>query len=127
MGQESFIITMSRIGCGVLLLWLLWEHLQRWTVVEQTTPEGAAEAKGRQRHAQSPRDCPACRATHGQCEVLEPRLIEARSTGHSRRGRPKSVVTDGHSCNNPACRYYQITDSQRHALVGYGKHYGADV
>jgi IS1 family transposase/transposase-like protein len=37
------------------------------------------------------------------------------------------VVTDGHSCNNPACRYYQITDSQRHALVGYGKHYGADV
>jgi transposase-like protein len=37
------------------------------------------------------------------------------------------VVTDGHSCNNPACQYYQITDSHLHALVGYGKHYGADV
>jgi IS1 family transposase/transposase-like protein len=25
------------------------------------------------------------------------------------------------------CRYYQVTDSGLHALVGYGKHYGADV
>jgi transposase-like protein len=37
------------------------------------------------------------------------------------------VVTDGQSCSNPALLYYQITDSHLHALVGYGKHHGADA
>src|SRR5690242_1748363 len=121
MVQETIIITLVRVGCMFLLLWLLWQQVQLWTAVEQLKPEGAKERKARQRHAQSAKDCPACRAAHGQCAVHESRKIEAWLKGHSRRGRPKSVVTDGHSCNNPACPYYQITDSQLHALVGDGK------
>jgi len=37
------------------------------------------------------------------------------------------VETAGYSCNNQVCVYYNITDSSIHALVGNGKHRGADL
>lgn len=125
--HQTVILSLARPGCVMVLLWLLWQQMQRWTAINQPKPEEANERQERPRHAQSPRDCPACRAAHGQNEVDEGRVIEAWSKHRSGRGRPKSVVTDGHSCNNPACQCYQITDSHLHALVGNGKHYGADV
>jgi transposase-like protein len=36
------------------------------------------------------------------------------------------METDGHACNNPACRYFNVTDGQVHALVGNGKRQGVD-
>ncbi len=54
-------------------------------------------------------------------------MVEAWHQQKSKRGRPKVVATEGYCCPNPRCRYYGITDAQRHALVGDGWHYGADT
>jgi transposase-like protein len=43
------------------------------------------------------------------------------SSQTSRRGRPKQIGTDGFTCPNPACEYFQITDALLHALVDDGK------
>ena len=40
----------------------------------------------------------------------------------SRRGRKKSIHTQGYACNNPECMYYHVMDERIHALVGYGFH-----
>jgi len=40
----------------------------------------------------------------------------------SRRGRKKTVDTNGQACPNPDCDYYRIIDPAVHALVGYGHH-----
>jgi IS1 family transposase len=40
----------------------------------------------------------------------------------SRRGRKKTIHTQGYACNNPECIYYHIIDERIHALVGYGYH-----
>lgn len=34
----------------------------------------------------------------------------------------KRIPTAGYACPNVACRYFNITDSTIHALVGYGHH-----
>jgi hypothetical protein len=77
MVQETVILSLARAGCVMVLLWLLWQQVQSWAVVEPPKPEGANERQGRQRHAGSPKDCPACRAAHGQCEIHEARVIDA--------------------------------------------------
>ena len=38
----------------------------------------------------------------------------------SRRGRPKTIPTDGFACPNKNCAYYNIADQDIHALVGDG-------
>ena len=40
----------------------------------------------------------------------------------SRRGRKKEVDTEGYACPTETCDYAGITDSEVHALVGYGGH-----
>ncbi len=40
----------------------------------------------------------------------------------SRRGRRKTVATQGHACPNPNCRYFNNPDPAVHALVGDGHH-----
>ena len=38
----------------------------------------------------------------------------------SRRGRKKTIKTQGYACVNEACAYYGITDEAVHAVIGYG-------
>ena len=102
-----------------------------WITGRLATTGKLAEAKAttrgkRERHPQTPRDCPACCAKHKQLEIKSARTIPPWSAQHSRRGRRKQVKTDGHSCNNPECLYYRVTDSTIHALVGDGVHHGID-
>lgn len=69
-------------------------------------------------------DCRQCKAEKGTSPntlVLAsapPPWSEVRS----RRGRKKTIHTQGYACNNPECRYYQVMDERIHALVGYGFH-----
>jgi transposase-like protein len=44
----------------------------------------------------------------------------------SRRGAPKRIATAGFACPNPQCQYFGNTDAHFHALVGDGKHGGAE-
>ncbi len=47
--------------------------------------------------------------------------MEAWSSRKSKRGRPKTVESDGYACMNPACPYYRVTDGCVHALVSHGQ------
>ena len=69
-------------------------------------------------------DCPFCRVEKGSsiekpgtCPTSQP-WSEVRN----RRGRKKTISTQGRACNNPKCIYYHIMDEHIHALVGYGSH-----
>jgi hypothetical protein len=121
-----------RVGCELLIIWLVWQYLAVVEVPLRQLLAQVGKRQKRQMHPQSPKDCPACRAQHKRCEVhVVPaggKLgVEAWGAHKGRRGRRKVVATDGHACSNAGCAYYNITDGQVHALVGNGKHYGADT
>jgi IS1 family transposase len=125
--QQPHLLSTVRICFELILVWLLWQQLLVWEQGDIAALFKVQRPQKRQRHPHSPLECPACQEAHGQCAIAEPRLVEAWSTRKSQRGRPKTVETDGHCCPNEDCPYYNITDGQVHALVGYGKHYGADT
>src|SRR5512141_357280 len=125
--MQELLLHLLRIGYEVLLAWLLWAAWIGWDGREQLLARTHQQGQPRQRHPQSPRDCPVCRAAHGVCETHEHRLVEPWAKRKSKRGRPKVVETDGYGCPNPRCPYFKITDAQVHALVGDGLHYGADT
>ncbi len=126
--QSPFLFFLVRVYCSVFLGGVLW----LWTVCwppfwSAVQPLVEVVKKQRTRHPQSPCHCPACTAKHKQWELNEQQVIPSWAAQHSGRGRPKQVETDGYSCNNPACVYFQVTDSSLHALVGCGKHRGTDT
>ena len=124
--QGQIYWALVRLGYLVILIGLIraWERQCRVRAVGHGA--GKAGVK-RQRHPHSPRDCPACCGTHLDSEGQGKAQVRAWAEQKSKRGRPKTVETEGYSCNNPACAYHNITDSTVHALVGYGKHRGADT
>jgi len=127
--QEQLFNPVVRLCCELSLLWLLWQHLSVWERLvahRSSQREDQPSRPVRQRHPQSPRDCPLCRAAHGTCEMHKMRSVVAWSSLKSKRGRPKSVESEGHCCQNEACAYYGVRDSQLHALVSHGAHRGAD-
>src|SRR5215218_2163852 len=121
MGVNRVLIELS-VGC--LLVWLVWSHRRQVQASQGLTTKGS---KKRERHPHSPKDCPACRAGHKGCAHQPVAVVEAWRKSVSERGRPKTIETDGHACNNPACGYFNITDGAVHALVGDGKRQGVDT
>jgi len=115
-----------RLGYELLLMWLLWQWWSTWQKVDEFGLQAGKSGDKREWHPQSPRDCPACQALNGQCSQELSKPVEPWRKHKSGRGRPKTVVTDVNSCPNRACVYFGVTDGHRHALVGYGKHHGAD-
>lgn len=97
---------------------ILWNHYQ-----DHRTKQAKKKKKGPPREWQprNPKKCPACQAgvclpaLHPKREVIPWREVK------SRRGRKKTVKTEGHCCLNPRCAYVGITDAAVHALVGNGK------
>jgi hypothetical protein len=80
----------------------------------------------RQWHPKNPKDCPVCQAEQvAAVRITEPILdlqaIEPYQESTSRRGRKKTILTEGHACPYPDCKYFGVTESERHALVGFGK------
>ena len=120
-------ILLVRIYSDLLLVLTLCLWITGRLATTGKLAEAKSTARGkRERHPQTPRDCPACSAKHKQWEIKTARAIPSWSAQHSRRGRRKQVKTDGYSCNNPECLYYRVTDSTIHALVADGVHHGID-
>ena len=125
--QSPFLLFLVRVYCSAFVACVLWLWTSCWPEFwSAVQPLVEAVKKQRTRHPQSPCNCPACSAKHKQWELNKQRVIPSWRAQHSGRGRRKRVETDGYSCNNPACVYYQVTDSSLHALVGCGKHHGVD-
>src|SRR5450432_1441789 len=125
--QIPMWLLLVRLYVDVALVCVVWIWTMGWPPMRLGLTKALVTApQKRIRHPQSPCDCPACSAKHKQLECTKDRENPAWPAQHSGRGRPKQVRTDGHSCNNPACLYYQVTESRVHALVGYGTHRGRD-
>ena len=58
---------------------------------------------------------------HGIREVVPWSEMNPGSGARSRRGRKKQVETGGFTCPRATCKYFDNTDPEVHALVGYGK------
>jgi len=84
--------------------------------------EGKKRGSGWRRwKAKTPKDCPACQS--GLQLAIRPirREVKPWLEWKSKRGRKKTIQTQGHACLNEGCEYYGIRDEQVHALVGNGK------
>jgi IS1 family transposase len=71
------------------------------------------------------KDCPYCQAQIAGGETPETvcsKHVIAWSMRKGKRGRKKTVCTEGYFCANPKCYYYLSDDETIHALVGYGSH-----
>lgn len=105
---------------GITLLRMLWRQYRRrlrrwWKQTKDQLP----------RHWQpkSLADCPLCCAEMEQTpeQALEVEFPEAYAESKTRRGRKKTVQTEGYACPDVDCKYYRVTEAARHALVGHGK------
>jgi transposase-like protein len=69
-------------------------------------------------------DCEFCREGKGSCNEKPGTCRTPRpwSEVRNRRGRKKSIYTQGYACNNPGCVYYRNKEEGIHALVGYSSH-----
>jgi hypothetical protein len=111
--QIPMWLLLVRLYVDVALVCVVWIWTMGWPPMRLGLTKALVTApQKRIRHPQSPCDCPACSAKHKQLECTKDREIPAWPAQHSGRGRPKQVRTDGHSCNNPACLYYQVTESR---------------
>src|SRR5689334_23665610 len=90
-----------RLSYELLLVWLVWIYWTSWSGDEGFIARVLKGSQPRQRHPQSPRDCPVCRAGHGLCETHDKHVVEPWARQKSKRGRPKVMETDGHGCPNP--------------------------
>ncbi len=125
--MQELLSIFLRLGYELLLVWLLWTAWISGDGGERLLSPLQTRGQLRQRHPQSPRDCPVCRAAHEMCETHTQRVVEPWAKRKSKRGRPRAIDTEGYGCPNPLCPYYKITDAPVHALVGDGRHYGADT
>jgi IS1 family transposase len=111
MASENLLFPLIVLG----LIWWLLYHRSLCEVYE--TESGAFRRRWRLR-PRSPKDCPQC-----QCDQRHPPNspeIIPWSQVKSRRGRHKTLVSEGYACPAKACTYYGITDQSVHALVGDG-------
>ncbi len=106
--QTSYILILVIL---VLVLELprmkaVWKALTKKRSLAKTT-------KSRELKAKTPIDCPYCgKGEHKESiPPPDPTLIPYNQTN-----------TQGYSCPNPDCYYYQVTDERIHALIGYGSH-----
>jgi hypothetical protein len=69
-------------------------------------------------------DCAICRGEKSS----PPKGVQIRQLPcpwnevRNRRGRKKTLSTQGYACNNRKCGYFHIMDESIHAVVGYGCH-----
>ena len=69
----------------------------------------------------TPEDCPQCQQG---VTIEHPEInwnVQPYANVKSRRGRKKSIPTEGYACPNPHCCYFGITRQDIHALVSHGK------
>ncbi len=107
----------------VTALWLLFVlPIVVWLVRQSERTFHQSYCRRHQRPGH-PDDCPLCR----EAKLAAPPDAETvrQSVGpwaayKSRRGRKKSLDTEGVACPNPNCRYVGIGDSAVHAIVGDG-------
>ena len=105
---------------GIALLRAWWKpyrrRIRRWW-------QRAKDQMPRQLHPKSPEECPLCQVE--VAGITEPisdiQAVESYRESKSRRGRKKTIQTEGYACPYPDCQYFGVTEAQRHALVGFGK------
>lgn len=113
---ERWIILL--LGMALVQAW--WKPVRRrmrrwWQRTKEQLP--------RHWHPKSPKDCPLCQAE--AVRITEPVVdlpaVEPYQETKSQRGRKKTILTEGYACPYPDCRYFGVTEAERHALVGFGK------
>jgi IS1 family transposase len=113
-------------GLALLLLFLrLRDWLQRLgprTAPTRPTAPPASPKPPRLLHPRSPDDCPACRNAAPASRSTVAASVQPWRQRKRRRGRRKTINTEGYACPNSECDYHNITDANVHALVGYGHH-----
>jgi hypothetical protein len=111
----------------VLVMLNLLRAIRQSILLNLRSQQGSQEHKSKTPRALKPKtedDCPFCREEKGS-SIDKPETCPAPrpwSEVRNRRGRKKTISTQGHACNNPKCVYFHIMDERIHALVGYGSH-----
>lgn len=103
------------LGLTLLFLTLLAElgRFPGW-------PSPTQSARRRLLRPRTSEDCQLCRGA--VTSLVNARTVIPYAQRKSPRGRKKTLNTYGYACPNTDCLYFQITDANLHALIGYGHH-----
>jgi IS1 family transposase/transposase-like protein len=120
MALEYAIETIILLAIMYLLVVVVWH---RPNIDLRTVKEEGKKVSGgwRRWQAKTPKDCPACQSGVQLAIRSIRREVKPWGERKSKRGRKKSIPTQGYACLNPRCEYHGITDEGIHALVGNGK------
>ena len=111
----------------LLAIFILLPVILQSILLNLRSQQGTPEHKPKTPRPLKPKtedDCPFCREEKGSC-IEKPETCgppRPWSEVRNRRGRKKSIFTQGYACNNQECVYYRIMDERMHVLVGYGSH-----
>jgi hypothetical protein len=116
----------------ILFLILLAILILIWLILRSIQHKHGSQQELQERKAKTPRplkpktedDCLLCLVEKGSSDGKPGNRQPPRpwSEVRDRRGRKKTLSTQGRGCNNRKCIYYHIMDEGIHALVGYGSH-----
>lgn len=118
----SFLL---RLGVCLALLYFALTWWRVWSSPGTPTTSAKTKRASRPLKPRTPADCPDFVRSTSTPQVTPIPFVRPWTEVKSSRGRPKTVNTEGDTCNFEDCPYRRITDSRIHALVGYG-HHGKD-
>ncbi len=105
---------------GLALVFLvelaLLGHFPDW----RPTPPPSKHRVPRPLRPRTPDNCPVCRKSAETSAGVTTVVPYAQC--QSRRGRKKTLDTQGYACPHSNCKYGGITDATVHALIAYGHH-----
>ena len=109
---------------ALIIFMIVWFRLRRTRTA--VPPKTHTPRLPRPLKPGTPDDCPEC--IRPVLRLTTPTTLPVRPWREvkSKRGRPKTIDTEGYACSYGDCKYHGITDSTIHALVGDG-HHGANL
>ena len=101
----------------IVYFWTTYDRrIRRWLQDYFRRRRGSRQLKPK-----SPEDCSLCNRDICFLPHRAKPDIVPWSERKSRRGRPKTVPTNGHACLNPVCHNLAVADQEVHALVSNGR------
>jgi IS1 family transposase/transposase-like protein len=111
----------EHIIIAILSIWSAKLAWQRHKTVIKGWFQHQKDRLPRRWRPKTPEDCPQCQQG---VTIEHPQInwdVEPYTERKSRRGRKKSIPTEGYACPNPRCCYFGITSQDTHAVVSHGK------
>src|SRR5579885_2918626 len=118
---EILLLVVNGLLLGLILYGLLRPKAARRAVKDVLKETGERLKARRKLRAKTPAACALC-GTEQAVGLVERAAPVPYWQRKSKRGRKKTIPSEGYACLRPDCPYFLVTSEAVHALVSDGQH-----